>query len=362
MTKILVVDDDEDILTLLVDVLSDLGFDVVAADGGAAALGHVFRDRLDLALIDIVMPVVDGYEVLRKLRLDPTTQNLPVIILTAVSAPEGEQTAIQLGANHYVTKPWDLEALHSVIRVSLREAEKSGGAYAGDSGFVSTGNRLLDSKLGGGVPLSGLTLIEGGTSTGKSVLCQHFAYAAFNNDLGAAYFTTQYSPKSLISQMGSLGLDASTHYHSGLFRILPLAEIDASTESSEILEALTQQILELPDEFRFVIVDAITSLVNLEDEDEIQSFFAQCKKWGNENRSLILSVDPVGVTEDALYRVRARSDSYLGLHLEKKGSRLSNVLEVIKVRNAEELTGNIVSFMVEPGLGIKIDALRRASS
>ena len=361
MTKILVVDDEEDILTLLVDDLTDLGFDVVAADNGAAALGHIFRDRPDLALIDINMPILNGYELLQKLRLDPITRNLPVILLTGLSPTEGEKTAVELGANHFVTKPWDSEALHAVIRVALRESENSGGAYAVDSSFVSTGNRLLDNKLGGGVPLSGLTLVEGGTSTGKSVLCQHFAYAAFTNDFGAVYFTTQNSTKGLISQMGSLGLDPSKHYRSGLFRINPLDEIDASTESSEILEALTQRILELPDEFRFVIVDAITSLVNIEDETEIQSFFAQCKKWGNDSRSMILSVDPVGVTEDALYRIRARSDGYLSLRIEKNGARLCNILEVIKVRNAEELTGNIVSFMVEPGLGIKIDALRRAT-
>ena len=77
---------------------------------------------------------------------------------------------------------------------------------------------------------------------------------------------------------------------------------------------------------------------------------------------MILSVDPVGVTEDALYRIRARSDGYLSLQFEKNGARLCNILEVNKVRNAEELTGNIVSFMVEPGLGIKIDALRRATA
>ena len=360
MTKILVVDDEPDILSLLVDDLTDLGFDVLSADNGASALGHIYRDRPDLALIDINMPVLDGYEILRKLRQDPTTQNLPVILLTGVSPAEGEHTAIQLGANHYVTKPWDSEALHSVIRVALRESQEAGGVYTVDSGFVSTGNRLLDTKLGGGVPASGLTLIEGGTSTGKSVFCQHFAYAAFSNGFGVAYFTTQYSPKSLISQMGSLGLDPSKHYRSGLFRINPLAEIDSTVESSDLLDALAKQVEDLPDKFHFVIIDAVTSLVNLDDEAQIQAFFARSKVWGSDGRSMILTVDPVGVTIDALYRIRARSDGYLGLRLEKNGPRLCNILEVIKVRNAEELTGNIVSFIVEPGLGIKVDAIRRA--
>lgn len=346
-------------MNLLVDDLTDQGFDVVSAENGASALGQIFRERPDLVLLDLNMPVIDGLEVLRTLRKDANTQNLPVIFLTAVSPDEAEHTAMQIGANHYVTKPWEPGTLRAVIRVALRESENAGGAFGATSGFVTTGNQLLDNKLGGGVPVSGLTLIEGGTSTGKSVLCQHFACAAFLNGYGVAYFTTQYAPSSLISQMGSLGLDPSKHYRDGSFRITQLREIDPSMKSLNLLEALMQHIKELPDQFRYIIVDAVTSLVNLEDETEVQTFFTSCKKMGDDDKSFFLSIDPIGLTEDTLYRVRAKSDGYFALRLEKIGPRLSNILEVCKVRNAEELTGNIVSFDVEPGLGIKLDATRR---
>ena len=361
MTKILVIDDEQDILGLLVDDLTDQGFDVVSAENGASALGKIYKERPDVVLLDLMMPVVDGYEVLRTLRRDPRTYNLPVILLTAVSPTEGEQVAVELGANHYVTKPWESGSLPAVIRVAIREAENSGGAYVARSGFVSTGNQLLDTKLGGGVPSSGLTLIEGGTSTGKSVLCQHFAYAAFHSGFGVAYFTTQYSPNGLVTQMGSIGLDPSKYYRSGIFRINQLHEFDHAMESSTLLTALSQQILDLPEECKFIIVDAVTSLVNVEDENEVQSFFSICKKLADESKSIFLSVDPVGLTEDTLFRVRAKSDGYLGLRLDKIGARLSNVLEVCKVRNAEELTGNIVNFEVEPGIGIKLDATRQTN-
>ena len=82
LTKILVVDDEADILNLLVDDLTDQGFDVVSAGNGASALGQIYRERPDVVLIDLMMPVLSGYKVLRKLRSDPTTQNLPVVLLT----------------------------------------------------------------------------------------------------------------------------------------------------------------------------------------------------------------------------------------------------------------------------------------
>ncbi len=132
-------------------------------------------------------------------------------------------------------------------------------------------------------------------------------------------------------------------------------------ESSNLLTALSQQILELPEQFEFIMVDAVTSLVNVEDENEVQSFFSICKKCGDESKSIFLSVDPIGLTDDTLFRVRAKSDGYLSLRLDKIGARLSNVLEVCKVRNAEELTGNIVNFEVEPGIGIKLDATRQTN-
>ena len=362
MVKILVVDDEKDILDLLIVDLNDLGFDVCTANNEASALGQIYRERPDIVLLDVMMPVIDGYEGFAKLRRDPSTKNLPVVLLTAISATEGEKTGFELGANHYVTKPWELDSLRAVIRVALREAENAGGANTATTGFVSTGNQLLDTKLGGGVPVSGLTVIEGGTSTGKSVLCQQFAYAGFSNGFDVAYFTIQYSPKSLVSQMGSLGLDPSMYYRSEAFRVIPLSDLNSNMGSSNILSELSRSIQELPQQYRFIIGDAVTSLVNLEDESEVQSFFTQCKNLGTETKSMVLSIDPIGLTSDTLFRVRAKSDAYLVLRLKKKGARLRSFLEVCKVRNAEEVTGNIVAFSVEPGFGMKLDVTRHAKA
>ena len=151
MTKILVVDDEVDIVNLLVDDLSDDGFDVISADNGATALEQIYREQPDVVLLDLMMPVLNGYEVLRELRGDPTTKNLPVILLTAVSPAEGEQTAVRLGANHYVTKAWEPGTLQTVIRVALRDAGSFGWVKPSASRFRNL-TRFHVNQL---IPLSG---------------------------------------------------------------------------------------------------------------------------------------------------------------------------------------------------------------
>ena len=69
-----------------------------------------------------MMPVLNGFQVLREIRADPTRKNLPVIMLTGESDPDSEQAALRLGANYYVSKPWKREALKAAVRVTLREA------------------------------------------------------------------------------------------------------------------------------------------------------------------------------------------------------------------------------------------------
>ena len=126
MTKILVVDDEEGILELLDEHLSDDGFDVISANNGASALAQIYRERPDVVLLDLNIPEVNGYEVLKEIRGAEITRNLPVILLTGVSPTEGEKAAVELGANHYVTKPCKLSALRAVIRVAIREVGNSG--------------------------------------------------------------------------------------------------------------------------------------------------------------------------------------------------------------------------------------------
>ena len=127
MTKILVVDDEDDILDILIEDLSGGGYDVISAKNGASALVRIYQEQPDLVLLDLLMPVLNGYEVLREVRDNPTTKNLPVIVITGVPDVKSEQTAVEMGANYFLTKPWNPETLHAAIRVALREAGNSVG-------------------------------------------------------------------------------------------------------------------------------------------------------------------------------------------------------------------------------------------
>ena len=115
---------------------------------------------------------------------------------------------MSLGVEHYITKPFDPDIVEGVIRVSLR-----------DSGTITTpvrtGETVLNEKLGGGIPLGSLALIEGDSSAGKSVLCQHLTCGAIKDGHKVAYFTSDNNVRGLVSQMDSLGLDGACHVRAG---------------------------------------------------------------------------------------------------------------------------------------------------
>ena len=87
---------------------------------------------------------------------------------------------------------------------------------------ILTGVREVDGKLGGGIPVGSLGLIEGHSDAGKSVLCQHLAHGALNNRISVAYYTTENTVRSLIAQMDSLSLFTLDHFLADYFRIYPL--------------------------------------------------------------------------------------------------------------------------------------------
>jgi len=109
--QVAVIDDDPDILKVLRVILGARGIEVQEALSGLKGFVMVKRELPDVVLLDIMMPDIDGFEVLRKLKLDPETAGIPVIFLSAKTGKEHVERGLSLGAQGYVTKPFDPEEL-----------------------------------------------------------------------------------------------------------------------------------------------------------------------------------------------------------------------------------------------------------
>jgi two-component system cell cycle response regulator DivK len=117
---ILVVEDQEDNRRILRDLLTSAGYDILEATNGGDALTAAASHRPDLILMDIQLPVVDGYEATRRIKADPVLGAIPVIVITSYALSGDEAKARAAGCDDYVTKPYSPREVLSKVREYLR--------------------------------------------------------------------------------------------------------------------------------------------------------------------------------------------------------------------------------------------------
>ena len=122
MSKILLVEDNEMNRDMLTRRLERKGFEVVIAVDGQAGVDMASSSNPDIILMDLSLPVIDGWEATRQIKADPATQPIPVIALTAHAMAGDEQKALQAGCDDYDTKPVDLKRLLGKIKNLLGKA------------------------------------------------------------------------------------------------------------------------------------------------------------------------------------------------------------------------------------------------
>ena len=123
-TSILVVDDEESNRDILSRRLTKEGYTVTVADGGKAALDMLHLEVYDLVLLDIMMPGIDGYEVLKRIKSEPALYNTPVIMVTALSDEISIKRCLEMGAADYIGKPFELTFLKSRIWRAIQALSK----------------------------------------------------------------------------------------------------------------------------------------------------------------------------------------------------------------------------------------------
>jgi len=115
MARILVIEDEAMIRANLCRMLAIEGYAVIEAADGVTGATIAAREKPDLVLCDVMMPGLDGFEVLRRLRADPATAGVPFVFVTASADKHDKRFGLDLGADDYVTKPFDMDHLLQVI-------------------------------------------------------------------------------------------------------------------------------------------------------------------------------------------------------------------------------------------------------
>ena len=117
--KVLIVDDEPDVVSLIERTLTSDGFDVVKAYDGIGALDLVSTEKPDLVLLDLMMPMMSGYEVCQLLKSNPQTRDIPVVCLSSAHTPDARAHSLKAGAVELITKPFFPKELIAQIRRHL---------------------------------------------------------------------------------------------------------------------------------------------------------------------------------------------------------------------------------------------------
>ena len=406
MIKVLVIEDEDVVRQVVVRLLTIQGYQVIEAPYGQAGYQMAIAEQPDIILLDLMMPVMDGFQVLGKLKSNPGTRPIPVIILTARIDAESERRCMRAGAVDYIKKPWGPGELgdriamalgypeeesprlgaeplplgQSRVKAALDEQDSPGeppdadGPAGHDAGaataqpyrrapeglgpqsFIKTAGRLtpLENILGGGIPISTLTLVEGATTTGKSILCQHLAFGALTDGYATAYVTSEHTSQSLLAQMGSLGMDVSKYRRGKQLSIQQINERMADGDSAPPLIKLADHIRDLARKHELIVVDSITELAAHSQDPDIIEFFSNCKRLCSKAGTIVVVIQPGAIDDNMLLRLQSICDNLCNLRSGNLGVKVIRTLRVLKANNVELSTNNSVGFQVEPGVGMRV--------
>jgi two-component system, OmpR family, alkaline phosphatase synthesis response regulator PhoP len=143
--RVLVVDDERDIAETILYNLGRNGYEGLVAYDGTEALQIAQRERPDLVVLDLMLPGIDGTEVARRLKAEPRTSDIPIVMLTAKGEETDVVVGLTLGADDYVTKPFSMKVLLARIGTVLRRADQA-GEQPSDTAILKAGPLLIDTS------------------------------------------------------------------------------------------------------------------------------------------------------------------------------------------------------------------------
>jgi len=340
---ILMVEGDSESLEQTRELLEKAEYAVVATKDGIDGLRLARKEAPNLVMVGTRLSGMEPNEVCRRLKKDPATEDLPVIMVMTEDMLEDQMLGREADVDDYLIRPFT--ALELITKISPYTARDEIMGRV-----ISTGSAELDDKMGGGIPLGSLTLIEGASGAGKSVLTQQMMHGTLQEGYKLALFTSENSVRSLITQMQSLSLDIMHFLLLGRLRVYPIETGHLDDEAPvALLKALRNE-----SDRDMIFVDSLTSAVGSSSLRDTISYFEGCKRLCADGRTLLVVLHSHGLSQELTIRIRSICDAHLRLRTEEVGQKLVKTLEVTKIRGADKSTGNIVSFEVEPGWGMRI--------
>jgi flagellar protein FlaH len=202
-------------------------------------------------------------------------------------------------------------------------------------------------------------MIEGQSDAGKSVVSQQLIWGSLTGNHRVLLFTNENTVKSMHSQMESLGLSILDALLMGYIKIFPIE--GTHMKENDALEGIVRCAASFPD-YNMIVVDSLTPIVAHATTDEVIAYFEKCKKLCDQRKTIINTAHTYAFDEQLLIRIRSACDAHLRLRIEEVGDKLIKVLEVAKIRGADKNTGNVVSFDVDPGVGMRVMPMGKAKA
>lgn len=211
MIKILVADDEPHILMLLELLFKELGMQVITAMNGAEAIDKAKKEKPDLIITDIVMPLKTGFEVCRSIRNLPNISETPIIILSALGDEYNKITGFEEGADDYITKPFNTEELKARVKsllfryrqkeMATEDAQNQETIETIGITQILTGTPDLDARLYGGLPSGSNILVVGSVGKGKSSFVRTFIVEGLKSQEKCLYVAIDDDPKKIRTQL-----------------------------------------------------------------------------------------------------------------------------------------------------------------
>ncbi len=123
--NILIIEDDHNVSNMVAQLFKDNGFNTTQVYDGRSALTEIYKTHPDLIILDILLPDIDGFNICKMLKIDRETNHIPIIMLTGLSSPDNISTGLKVGADRYITKPFDIHYLLGEANQLLRLKDKN---------------------------------------------------------------------------------------------------------------------------------------------------------------------------------------------------------------------------------------------